>query len=502
MSKLTPTSEQQLIIDTALTGVDIKIEARAGAAKSSTCMMVAEQLVKPSIYIAFNKAIAEEAATKFPGHVTCRTMHSIAYREIVTPKMRKKLQGFFNAGDVRKLPRYNRLQPEEAEDIVYSTIAIITNFCRSDSFDLPDFVSNTEVEEGVIIDIELILAYWEELKNEDSPTKITHDVYLKLYQLSKPVLQYRVIYIDEYQDTNPVVADIFMRQKGQKIAVGDTYQSIYEWRGAINALAYLPDTFTTLYLTESFRFTQGIADMATRLLNIVGNDRPVIGRGDIDKYNPDKASKAVIVRNNSSLLEILLTASDNGEKVYVLTNLKELWGKLYHIQAILGGYAPKFPDKELTQYKDRSELLEAANYQAELNKLINLTMQLSRGGLSTNINNIKNIIVSEENNASFALTTGHKSKGLEWDKVTLYHDLLPRELDEEGNEIELDDITFMEKLKQGQCLELLYVALTRARYEVVLPMKLKGILGDSGKDTRPKTSLRDKVSSIYETLLG
>ena len=473
MSKLTPTSEQQLIISTALTGVNIKIEAYAGAAKSSTCVMIAEQLVKPSIYIAFNKAIAEEAATKFPGHVTCRTMHSIAYGAVVTPKMRKKLQGFFNARDIRTLPRYNQLPLDKAEDIVYSTMTIITHFCRSASFDLLDFIINTEFEEGIIKDAELIITYWEELKNESSPAKITHDVYLKLYQLTKPILPYRVIYIDEYQDTNPVVADIFMRQKGQKIAVGDTYQSIYEWRGAINALALLPDTFTTLYLTESFRFTQGIADMATRLLAIAGNDRPVIGRGNIEAYNPDKASKAIIVRNNSSLLEILLTAYNNNERVYVLTNLKELWGKLYHIQALLGGYKPKFPDKELTQYKDKIELLAASKYQAELNKLINLTMKLSRGGLSININNIKSIIVNEEDNADFTLTTGHKSKGLEWDMVTLYPDLLPREFDDEGNEVELDDITFMEKLKQDQCLELLYVALTRARYEVNVPTKLR-----------------------------
>ncbi|APS68750.1 hypothetical protein AVI55_16905 (plasmid) [Piscirickettsia salmonis] len=42
---------------------------------------------------------------------------------------------------------------------------------------------------------------------------ITHDGYLKLYQLSKPILnQYDFIMLDEAQDANPAILDIFERQ--------------------------------------------------------------------------------------------------------------------------------------------------------------------------------------------------------------------------------------------------------------------------------------------------
>uniref|UniRef100_UPI0013D42A21 UvrD-helicase domain-containing protein n=1 Tax=Klebsiella pneumoniae TaxID=573 RepID=UPI0013D42A21 len=67
--------------------------------------------------------------------------------------------------------------------------------------------------------------------------KMTHDGYLKLFQLSKPDLskQFGLIMVDEWQDTNEVTMDIVLEQDARLILVGDRHQSIYGFRGATNA---------------------------------------------------------------------------------------------------------------------------------------------------------------------------------------------------------------------------------------------------------------------------
>ena len=47
--KFKPTEEQQAIVDLALKGEDVVINAYAGAAKTTTCAMIAKAVVKPSL---------------------------------------------------------------------------------------------------------------------------------------------------------------------------------------------------------------------------------------------------------------------------------------------------------------------------------------------------------------------------------------------------------------------------------------------------------------------
>ena len=76
-----PTSEQQAAINIVPNGENLKLNAFAGAGKTSTLVMMAEVLSnKTGIYLAFNKGIAQEANGKMPRNVVARTFHSMAYR--------------------------------------------------------------------------------------------------------------------------------------------------------------------------------------------------------------------------------------------------------------------------------------------------------------------------------------------------------------------------------------------------------------------------------------
>lgn len=75
-----PTHEQEQALQTALTRQSFKIVAYAGAGKTSTLKLIGDNLRGRGMYLAFNKAIANEATQKFPTHVNCRTFHSLAFR--------------------------------------------------------------------------------------------------------------------------------------------------------------------------------------------------------------------------------------------------------------------------------------------------------------------------------------------------------------------------------------------------------------------------------------
>ena len=67
------------------------------------------------------------------------------------------------------------------------------------------------------------------LFRKDKRINISHDGYLKLWQLQEPNLQdmhkHDVLMVDEGQDMNPAMLDIFNRQKTcTKIIVGDPNQ--------------------------------------------------------------------------------------------------------------------------------------------------------------------------------------------------------------------------------------------------------------------------------------
>jgi superfamily I DNA/RNA helicase len=53
----------------------------------------------------------------------------------------------------------------------------------------------------------------------------------------KPQLNYDFVLVDEAQDTNEAVLSVLRLQDSHLTLVGDRHQQIYEWRGAINAMA-------------------------------------------------------------------------------------------------------------------------------------------------------------------------------------------------------------------------------------------------------------------------
>ena len=66
-----------------------------------------------------------------------------------------------------------------------------------------------------------------------------HDHYLKMWALTEPRIEADSLFLDEAQDSNPVLEQVFAAQRAHAhlVMVGDSAQAIYGWRGARDVMA-------------------------------------------------------------------------------------------------------------------------------------------------------------------------------------------------------------------------------------------------------------------------
>ncbi|MDJ0782350.1 MAG: ATP-dependent helicase [Desulfosarcinaceae bacterium] len=86
--------------------------------------------------------------------------------------------------------------------------------------------------------------------------------------------RYEFVMVDEYQDTNPIQADIVAllgEEHRNVMVVGDDSQSIYSFRGAdFQNIMRFPETFTgarVIKLEENYRSIQPILDLTNRMID-------------------------------------------------------------------------------------------------------------------------------------------------------------------------------------------------------------------------------------------
>jgi hypothetical protein len=474
----TPTIQQKSCIAAACDATIelIKVEAVAGAGKTSTLVMMAEANPVPSLYLAFNKVTATEGSEKFPKHVTCRTTHSVAYSAFGTKlaragKLERPKGRYVNvAGTGSEVARFFNIQPLiQAGEVVLPAAFIgllvkiaVARFEQSADADLT--INHTPYGElmekfkTVTFDVKatqaMILVYakklWDARTNLDSEVLATHDTYLKMFQLSKPVLgAYDVLYVDEFQDTTPCVLDIVMNQKGRMkiVMVGDARQAIYGWRGAVNAMKMVDAP--TRMLTKSFRYGQAVADVATTVLQgalkITGNEniQSVVGfTGKVDRNQPHTR----LFRTNAALLVAAIGEIAKGTKISIEIDVKDFVKLLQSAVALRNEDKKNVKHDKLLAFNDWAEAVEEGKHDSELGRVCKI---IGNGDADSWIEILQSHVNSREPHVTF--TTAHKSKGREFLQVIVEGDFKSA-LNEDGE--------FVGLTEDEQ--NLLYVACTRA----------------------------------------
>ncbi len=461
-----PTDEQINALTMALDGKSFKVVAYAGAGKTTTLKLIGERLAGRGLYLAFNKAIATEARQKFPQHVDCRTFHSLAYRHVprdITAKLALPRSSPKRLGDELGLQRVQvrRLIDGKSTVVNFTPARLarfvsdaVSNFCSTHAsypaprhLHFPSWLNETDSENLREMLYPAVEQRWLQSIDARHPAGIGHEIYLKLWALSKPTIPADFILFDEAQDADPLMMGILTQQSKQVIYVGDAHQQIYEWRGAVNAMKKLPLPQTLL--TQSFRFGDKIADVANVFLKALQEEVPLRGnpakKSSVAKTLVNGNKDAILCRTNASAMVQLLTGLKRGHKVALQADTERMLKFCQSADNLKQG-KPAYGVPELAYFYNWSDVQDYAETSegSDIKTLVKLVDEHGTDTIKQAVNSL-----SDMNHADYVISTAHKAKGLEWSRVQLDDDFY------------YDVTTHAVKISPEE-LRLLYVACTRA----------------------------------------
>ncbi|EAL3929024.1 hypothetical protein A0049_08480 [Campylobacter upsaliensis] len=441
--------EQELILEKASTlkqGEILKINACAGSGKTTMLKHIA--LANPLnsfLYLAFNKAIAQKSKKLFPKNVEVKTIHSLAY------VFAKKHLGSFSLLSNLKIFDIAPFFSNQKSSYLNAVLKEYARFLKSDE-------TETSYKEVALL--------YEAMLKKELP--MTHDFYLKYYQLAsggKELHNYDYILFDEAQDSNAVMLSIFLNNVCKKILVGDTFQNIYGFNQTINALETIEADFH-LNLSTNYRSTQEILDYADSFLETCSSKNRVKMHSALKEEVKIK-TQAFITRTNAGLIELIntLRKEENLDEVALLKEPESIFKLLFDIFSFRANRFELISKENafLHNFDSMFELRSYASYDAELNLALNLSEK------PYDFKALKKLALKlyQNKNANIFLINAHLSKGLEWDRVILHNDFvklrdLKAKIEEEKNQEEKAKREF----EMEQELNLFYVAITRARFEL------------------------------------
>jgi hypothetical protein len=483
---LKPTPEQWEAVKRYLEGQDLKLVAVAGSGKTTTLRFMAEAEPKKKVlYLAFNRAIKEEGERVFPENTAVRTLHGFAHSQVVNRDYQKKL----DKGKDNLPPRAiaDALELSQEKYLLAYVIRDTLNAFLTSAADTPtpahlpaSYRLLREQKKGWDLEAEYVLKsvrlLWRLMQDPHDPFPLTHDGYVKMWSQGNPVIRgYDAVLVDEAQDLSRVFLNVLEAHRGklQRVYVGDPRQQIYAWRGAVNAMARLdaPEA----WLTWSFRFGSELAEAVRAYFDYLGDPLTVTGKApwstQISMEAPEEPF-TVLARTNAGVVEAvaqLALGHPDKPKVHVVGGVEELARLLLDADDLKHRRPRSSPHPELSMVWtwEELEILAQELHHPTAKTLLRLAQRYDLAKLASAL---REVHVDEEGAATYILSTAHKAKGREWDRVFLWDDYLEvwepkvrQTYQEKGDE---------EELREAE--NLLYVAMTRARkYLRVMPSLLK-----------------------------
>ncbi|MFA5552008.1 MAG: ankyrin repeat domain-containing protein [Trueperaceae bacterium] len=488
-STLRLTPEQEAIVEHEPTST-LVVPAFAGTGKTSTLVEHAKRWdSNRSLYLAFNSAIRTEARAKFPKHVKVHTMHSFVFRLMRVFDYEDRLE----KGSIRRSQLQEAARAALGAEGAHIPAAVLRSiswaFKRYLISDDPAFSvqhMHAPKVEGWDIDRVMrtatpVVEYLMDFRSTGGP--FTHDMYLKAFAVEQQASQntqapFSHILIDESQDLNPVMIGIATRFQVPLIIVGDTYQSIYAFRGAVSAM----ETFAgpRLPLTQSWRFGSQAATAANKILSFTSSPPP-----NLIRPNP-KASTAlhsgiaddgmILARTNARLMEFLMAGVNR--PFFIAGGFTNFRREIEAAIDLWVGKPPRYNSP--LPYRDREELEVEAREGGDpvATRLVKLLEEHGPVVLANTLERIEGLARDHANEADLHLSTAHRSKGLESAVVTLLDDFwsLDRRLSYRDYLKSKNEWTLSDERDFDQELNLLYVAATRAKEQLYLPPELHGEL--------------------------
>lgn len=441
----TLTGEQSAIVDCEPAGNNVIIvQAFAGTGKTTTLFRYARRWdTRCILYLAYNKALADESSVKFENiqGVNVMTIHALAYKHFIS---------LFPDHDVGNL---------SAADVRAHIFTEDPDYKRSKHLiDRFNIYVNSDKREITENDVQRV---WDCMFCTRQ-IKVSHDAYLKYYQLQNPKLEYDIIMLDEVQDCTDCILDILMSQHCTRIVVGDRYQQIYSFKNVNDPFTYIRDRShfnghdtNRFKLSKSFRMGFDLMYHANIVLNKKFNEKrafssckPVntvidntFANSKLERYPDLPKGTVILFRYNYSIYDTIFNITDGGISFRCLgksINFDKEIKITNELIALQEGKDVTHP--KLVQFSDFDEM--TTFYQILNNNRWNdrLRLYATHGARLIGFWERAKNHVSDD--PDLILTTAHQSKGMEFDNVLLFNDF---------------------QLHNEESVRLLYVAMTRAR---------------------------------------
>lgn len=506
------TSEQYDIINSS---GNIKINAVAGSGKTTTIIEYSKSRPKNSkiLYLAFNRSVKTEAEEKFAklniDNVKVETAHSLAYKNTIFKFNYSLKPNGYKTFEVANILKIKKRKEKHFELIVANHINRFVNyFCNSDArkvsqLNYLDVVSDPSAYDFVKKNYEFIEKQTRVFlgKMDSGEIEITHDFYLKKFQLSNPNLGYDYILFDEGQDASPSMLDVFLNQSSTKVIVGDSHQQIYSWRYAINSLEKVD--FKSFPLTLSFRFNQDIANLSMEILkwkNLLSNQTilPIRGVGNkvSNNYN------ATLARTNLGLLSKafeIVSEDTKSRSLYFEGNFNSYLyadegASIFDVLNLYNENRQMIKDnliKSMSSFAELEEYVEKTE-DTQLSILVEIVKKYGNE-LPKFVRLIRDMSVEEKKNADMIFSTVHRAKGMEYKNVFLHNDFISerkiKKLIDNKNETPIDIPKVFEEIN------ILYVAITRVISQLYIPQNYVPSYFPKSSVIKILSSYRDEIDS-------
>lgn len=463
---------------------------------------------KNALYLAYNKAIADESKEKFDKQtVTCSTTHSLAYHYIV------KRIGYKVTTDLtgRSLVDIKMIYPKEIQEdrqrleyynnyllyLEYSRkdliTAIILRFLTSKYIKFIDFVKEQYTDILEPEEVVIATSYINMMKDKHVP--ITHSFYLKMLHifmhLGKIKLdKFDLVMLDEAGDINEVTLEIFnLIECDKKIMVGDDQQNIYSFNATINGFKATENIGTTFDLSKSYRVSQCIAEhMEVFCKTYLNKDMVFKGVEYTEEMltPEDERTVAYIFRTNAGIVDQMLELEKNNKPYNVSRSIESLFRIHRTLIFCKAGGTVYDQDLQFIQ-QDCDEWTNDIRIQKEYPKFYSYLLKKNENnvqlktaiqtilkyGAQTVLSIYKQAKAHEDHSGThqITLTTSHASKGNEWDVVHIGEDMNKMLTDIKQN---YKDVFESNKLHPSEILtnseleefRLYYVAGTRGKLKV------------------------------------
>ena len=431
------------------------IDAVAGSGKSTTIVEALKLIPKnlKVLFLAFNKAIVEELSIKIGNlpNVDVKTLHALGRSAI-----NNATQGYLDVkGDkyrnyVNKAVEFGGIRPEAKLDwdemgVYKQNILKLVDLCRVNLCKTPEhlmdigrkhmiFTADNEVE------MALNVVDWGCSEGQRKVIDFTDMIYFpNVFQsmMKREDFQYDFVFIDECQDLNTAQREMFLQtvraETGRFVAVGDPRQAIYGFAGAdvesFETLKNSPNTIS-LPLSVCYRCDESIIEKAKTIVpQIEAKDNAEKGIVDDNaKVEQILDGDMVLCRITAPLVALCMFYISTGVKAYVkgrdigmnLINMikktkcrymDDTMSKLEKDLEKLSKKIMKRSDctleevKEDTQYTSMRDKVNAIGVIAKDLKMTDAVM-----------NRIE-AIFKDDQKSGICLSTIHKAKGLESDRV-------------------------------------------------------------------------------------